>query len=182
MLAPALYRLGGDPQGTHTQLEDKDWYRNAIKQWLLDRQLEIESELSEEYGIIPMGTVQPHNAEVNSIGAVGGAVRLSSGYAFSTIQAQMTLLAASIAEGQRTVEKPFSKRLIFLDKVFNRALSAQTDHGVSLFMATGKALSADQFSRFMLGRAGLVEWARVILAMPKGPFIKSALQQLLSHD
>ena len=165
-----------------TQLEDKEWYRNAIKQWLTDRQLEIESELSEEYGVIPMAAVQPHNAKVNNIGAAGGAVRLSSGYAFSTIQTQMTLLAASITEGQRTVAKPFSKRLIWLDKVFNRALSAQADHGVSLFMATAKALSADQFSRFMLGKAGLVEWARVILAMPKWPFIKSAVQQLLSHD
>jgi len=165
-----------------TQLEDKDWYRNAIKQWLTDRQLEIESELSEEYGVIPMAAVQPHNAKVNNIGAAGGAVRLSSGYAFSTIQTQMTLLAASITEGQRTVAKPFSKRLIWLDKVFNRALSAQADHGVSLFMATANALSADQFSRFMLGRAGLVEWARVILAMPKWLFIKSAVQQLLSHD
>jgi lycopene beta-cyclase len=165
-----------------TQLEDKDWYRNAIKQWLTDRELEIESVLSEEYGVIPMDTVQPHTVEVNNIGAAAGAVRLSSGYAFSTIQAQMTLLAASIAEGKRTVPEPFSKRLIFLDKVFNRALSEQTDQGVSLFMATANALNADQFSRFMLGRAGLVEWARVILAMPKWPFIKSALKQLLSHD
>lgn len=165
-----------------TQLESKDWYCNAIKQWLVDRDLEIESQLSEEYGVIPMAAVQPHNAKVNNIGAAGGAVRLSSGYAFSTIQTQMTLLAASIAGGERTVARPFSKRLIFLDKVFNRALSAQADHGVSLFMATAQALSADQFSRFMLGTAGLVEWVRVILAMPKWPFIKSALKQLLSHD
>jgi lycopene beta-cyclase len=49
-------------------------------------------------------------------------------------------------------------------------------------MATAKALNAEQFSRFMLGRAGLIEWVRVILAMPKWPFIKSALQQLLAHD
>ena len=49
-------------------------------------------------------------------------------------------------------------------------------------MATAKALNAEQFSRFMLGRAGLAEWVRVILAMPKWPFIKSALKQLLGHD
>ena len=109
-------------------------------------------------------------------------MRLSSGYAFSTIQAQMTMLAASIAAGSRIPIKPFSKVLIFLDNVFNRALNDQTDHGVSLFMATAKALNAEQFSRVMLGRAGLVEWVRVILAMPKWPFIKSALQQLLAHD
>ena len=164
------------------QLEDKDWYRSAIKRWLSEHGLEVESQLSEEYGVIPMAKVQPQNPDVNNIGAAGGAVRLSSGYAFSTIQAQMTMLAASIAAGTRTPTKPFSKVLIFLDNVFNRALNDQTDHGVSLFMATAKALNAEQFSRFMLGRAGLVEWVRVILAMPKWPFIKSALQQLLAHD
>jgi hypothetical protein len=34
----------------------------------------------------------------------------------------------------------------------------------------------------MLGNAGLIEWAKVVLAMPKWPFIKSALIQFLSHD
>ena len=164
------------------QLEDKDWYRDAIKKWLTDRKLEVESQLSEEYGVIPMDTVEPQNSKVNNIGAAGGAVRLSSGYAFSTIQAQMSLLAASITQGDREVERPFSKGLMFLDKVFNRALSAQVDQGVSLFMATAKVLNAEQFSQFMLGKAGLVAWARVILAMPKWAFIKSALRQLFSHD
>lgn len=165
-----------------TQLEDKDWYRSAIAQWLADRNIQIQSQLREEYGVISMGPVQPQNTDTETIGAAGGAVRMSSGYAFSTIQAQMTLLAKAIATGDFTVPTPFSKRLMFMDKVFNRALDGQKDHGVGLFMATAKTLNADQFARFMLGKAGFIEWAKVVLAMPKWPFIKSAVKQLLSHD
>lgn len=165
-----------------TQLEDKDWYRNAMSQWLADRNITIESCLREEYGVISMAAVPPSHNKVARIGAAGGAVRLSSGYAFSTIQAQMATLAASIAAGENKVPAPFSRRLIFMDKVFNRALNAQPDHGVAFFMATGNALNGDQFPRFMLGRAGLFIWIKVIMAMPKWVFIKAALKQLVSHD
>jgi lycopene beta-cyclase len=40
-------------------------------------------------------------------------------------------------------------------------------------MGTAKALSGDGFARFMLGSASLMDWAKVILAMPKLPFIKA---------
>jgi len=164
------------------QLEDKDWYRNAITCWLKERDIEVEAQLHEEYGVIPMTKVQPQNADVVNIGAVGGAIRLSSGYAFSTIQTQMKALANSITAGKAELPKAFSGALMFMDKVFNRALKAEPDKGVSFFMATAKALNADQFSRFMLGQARPIEWVRVILAMPKKPFLKAALKQWLSHD
>lgn len=163
------------------QLEDKNWYRNAISQWLADRNIQIQSQLREECGVIPMSAAQPKNAQTANMGAAGGSVRLSSGYAFSTIQTQMAALAEAISTGERKVPEPFSKRLIFMDKVFNRALSAQSDHGAKLFMATGKTLHADQFARFMLGSAGIMEWAKVIMAMPKWPFIKAAVAQLFSN-
>ena len=69
-----------------------------------------------------------------------------------------------------------------MDKVFNRALNTQSDHGVGLFMATAKTLNADQFARFMLANAGVGEWLKVVLAMPKWVFIKSALKQFFNYD
>jgi hypothetical protein len=44
-------------------------------------------------------------------------------------------------------------------------------------MRTAQALDADGFARFMLGHASVLDWARVILAMPKMAFIKQALQR-----
>jgi lycopene beta-cyclase len=165
-----------------TQLEDKDWYRSAINQWLDDRKIQVKSQLREEYGVIPMSAVPSPQDGVARIGAASGAVRLSSGYAFSTIQAQMATLANSIAAGDRQVPRPFSKSLIFMDKVFNRVLSTQPKHRVGLFMAIAKTLNADAFTRFMLGCAGFSDWAQVIMAMPKWPFIKAAVAEAFSHD
>ena len=38
-------------------------------------------------------------------------------------------------------------------------------------MKTAGALDAEGFSRFMLGKATIKDWIRVILAMPKLPFL-----------
>lgn len=165
-----------------TQLEDKDWYRNAIREWLDDQNIQIQSKLREEYGVIPMTAVPAQQDDVARIGAASGAVRLSSGYAFSSIQAQMAALSSSIAAGDRQVPRPFSRSLIFMDKVFNRVLKAQPRYGVRLFMAIGETLKADAFARFMLGHAGCIDWTQVIMAMPKWPFLKAAVAEVFSHD
>jgi lycopene beta-cyclase len=119
---------------------------------------------------------------VARIGAASGAVRLSSGYAFSSIQTQIATLSNSIAVGDRQVPRPFSRSLIFMDKVFNRVLKTEPRYGVGLFMAMGGSLKADAFVRFMLGHAGCIDWIQVIMAMPKWPFIKAALAEAFSHD
>ncbi|MFT6874349.1 MAG: lycopene beta-cyclase [Granulosicoccus sp.] len=153
-------------------VESKEWYRQAIEQWLRDQNIEIEEHLGEETGVIPMQTVTPLDAGIAGIGAASGAVRLSSGYAFAGIQAQITKLAKGISTGQYTVPTPISPALIRMDKIFNRVLLAKPELGVSLMMGTGKALDANGFARFMLGSANIVDWAKVITVMPKIPFLK----------
>jgi lycopene beta-cyclase len=157
-------------------LEDKDWYRQAISAWLREQGIEIEEKLSEEIGVIPMHTIMPLDNGIASIGAASGAVRLSSGYAFTGIQAQITQLAKRISVGQYTVPTPISPILIRMDKVFNRVLMAQPELAVSLMMRTAEALDANGFARFMLGSATIMDWAKVIIAMPKVPFLKQIFQ------
>jgi lycopene beta-cyclase len=160
-----------------SHLEDKAWYRQAIKQWLQDQNIEIEETLREEAGIIPMQTVIPVDPDIASIGAASGAIRLSSGYAFTGIQAQIDQLAQRISVGQYLVPTPISPTLIGMDKIYNRVLMAQPELGVTMMMKTAQALDADGFARFMLGCASVVDWARVILAMPKMAFIKQVLRR-----
>jgi lycopene beta-cyclase len=62
-----------------------------------------------------------------------------------------------------------------MDGIFNRVLIEYPELGVSLFMDMAAALSGEQFARFMLGQASLMDWARVISAMPKGPFLRQLL-------
>jgi lycopene beta-cyclase len=160
-----------------SHLEDKEWYRQAIKQWLQDRDIEIEEKLREEAGIIPMQTVIPIDNDIASIGAASGAIRLSSGYAFTGIQTQIDQLAQRISLGNYTVPTPISPTLIRMDKIYNRVLMAQPELGVTMMMKTAQALDADGFARFMLGYASVLDWARVILAMPKMAFIKQVLRR-----
>ena len=75
-----------------TSLEPIDWYKTAIDQWLKDQSIEIASITREEHGIIPMHETIAEDNALTRIGAASGAVRLSSGYAFTHIQRQTTLL------------------------------------------------------------------------------------------
>ncbi|MDG1199172.1 MAG: FAD-dependent oxidoreductase [Porticoccaceae bacterium] len=159
-----------------TQLEDKDWYRQAMVAWLESQDIEIEQTLREETGVIPMDTITPADSQIACIGAASGAVRLSSGYAFSGIQAQIAKLAQGISAGDYSVPPPISPGLVRMDRIFNAVLMARPELGVSIMMRTARALDGNGFARFMLGAATIADWARVILAMPKIPFLKQVLR------
>jgi hypothetical protein len=64
-----------------------------------------------------------------------------------------------------------------MDKIFNGVLTAHPELGVTIMMRTAKALDANGFARFMLGSATLIDWAKVILAMPKLSFLKQMFRQ-----
>lgn len=155
-----------------SQLLDKNWYRNAISQWLSTQDIVVEQQLREEYGVI---SLEPKSSQQGRIGAAGGAVRRSSGYGFTAIQQQSRQLAQGIERGQYSVPRPFAKFLNPMDAIFNGVLTRHPELAVDLFMGTARALNADQFARFMLGEAGAAIWAKVIAAMPKIPFLKQLL-------
>lgn len=159
-----------------SSLEDKEWYRTAIRQWLEQQNIEIEETLGEETGVIPMESVRPPDDNLTRIGAASGAVRQSSGYAFSGIQGQINKLVQGINRGDFSVPAPISPALLRMDKIFNGVLMTQPELGVSLMMKTAKALDGNGFARFMLGGATCLDWAKVILAMPKIPFLKQVLR------
>ena len=154
-----------------TSLEPKEWYKQAIYQWLEDQSIEVDEITREEYGVIPMHKTNPIDANLACIGSASGAIRLSSGYAFTNIQAQISQLAANIERGEFSVPQVISSNINQLDKIYNRVLIANPKLGVELMMKTAGALDANGFSRFMLGKATFKDWMRVILAMPKIPFL-----------
>lgn len=163
-------------------IESKDWYRQAIEGWLHQNNIQAAEIISEEIGVIPMDTLatdkQTRQPLIAPIGAASGAVRRSSGYAFQHIQQQVSQLAAGIEQGNRSVPTPISSRLTTMDKIFNGVLISRPDLAVSLYMRMAKALNGDQFSRFMLGKATIGDWLRVIAAMPKGAFLNQLVKQL----
>jgi lycopene beta-cyclase len=164
------------------QLEDKDWYRQAISEWLCNQGIEVEELIREEIGVIPMEDVTKASSNESKIGAAGGAVRLSSGYAFSAIQIQMATLAKGISKGDFVIPQTTSGFLNTMDNIFNGVLLSKPNLAPKIFLQTAKPLNGDQFAHFMLGSAGFFEWLKVIFSMPKVPFIKQAWKQVFKHD
>ena len=158
-------------------LEPEDWYRQAIDQWLDQHGIEIETIVRQESGIIAMHSSLPIDSNLACIGAASGAVRQSSGYAFTNIQSQIRQLVEGIEKGEFEVPKPLSSLLNYMDKLFNGVLVAQPQLAVTLMMQTAKSLNPGGFARFMLGQATLFDWIRVILAMPKIPFLKQVFKR-----
>ena len=158
--------------------EDRDFYITAIKHYLRDNyQLENFQILREEAGCIPMNFLLPRDPELLAIGANGGCVRASSGYAFAFIQKQVQQIANRLARGQKITKSPDPHRQIdkWLDRVFLGVLKAHPEAAPELFLRMGRALSGDELAKFMSGFADMSIYAKLILAMPKQMFIRQIM-------
>ena len=129
-----------------------------------------------EKGVIPLADCRDRTAPQHAIGARGGALRPSSGYAFSFIQKQVSAIAEQAQKtGQWRASSPLSFFDLWMDKVFLSVLKQRPDLSVSIFESIGKALTGSEFAQFMSGTAPLSVILKMMLSMPKWPFIIAAL-------
>lgn len=131
-----------------------------------------------EAGCIPMAFVRPGAPDYLAIGANGGCVRPSSGYAFCFIQKQTDAIAAHLAAGRTALSpaslpRPISRFDLFLDRVFLRVIRRHPELAPELFSRIAATLSGDEFARFMSGLADFRTYAKLITAMPTGPFVRA---------
>lgn len=162
---------------TDTVLDDS-YYLTAITDYLATHYDLTDYQITAtERGVIPLADCRDYHAPSCAIGARGGALRPSSGYAFSFIQKQAKQI---ITDYQRTgiwqAKSPLSKRDLWMDQVFLSVLSHRPDLAISLFSRLAQALTGTEFARFMSGNASLGTIAKIILAMPKYPFLTAAFQ------
>ena len=163
------------------QLEPDAFYTAAIEQYLsaicgID-QYRVERR---EQGAIPMAEITPRDPSLTPIGANGGAIRPSSGYAFVFIQRQ---IARAIADGKDTAqplrfEVPHKKIDLLMDRVFLTVLRRWPSLAPRLFLRMGQALTGDEFAQFMAGEADMRLRLKVIMAMPKWPFLRALFPAL----
>ena len=123
-----------------------------------------------EMGVIPMGDVKPldSNPFLHKIGSNAGAVRPSSGYAFSFIQKQIM----NFLNNQSKPCSPHTKFDLWMDKIFLEVLRTNPRRAPSLFFRMAKALDGDSFARFLSGEAKIWDYIFVISSMPKWLFLK----------
>ena len=160
--------------------EETEYYENAIDTYCREV---LESGdymvLRRERGVIPMARLSPIDPHLTAIGGNGGAIRPSSGYAFAFIQKQVNLLAAMMASGntlQTGAINPHKPVDLWMDDIFLSVLRHDAYEAPRLFHAMAKALTGDEMARFLSGKADFRLRAKVIMAMPKWPFIKALMR------
>ncbi len=155
------------------ELAPTSFYEDAIKTYL---ETECGSKtydlIRQETGVIPLGVMGRHDPAFVGIGANGGAIRPSSGYAFSFIQKQIDH-AVKLASAQKSlrVKRPHSVFELWMDRIFLAVLRKYPELAPVIFTRMAAALTADEFALFLSGVAGTKLWLKVIIAMPKRPFI-----------
>ncbi len=131
--------------------------------------------LHRERGVIPLGMLDRHDPAIPGIGGNGGAIRPSSGYAFIFIQRQIdTAIAAARATGTLAISTPHQTIDLAMDAVLLTVLRHWPERAPELFLRMGKALSGDEFARFLSGEADWALRLKVVMAMPKLPFLRGA--------
>ncbi|MGC6412629.1 MAG: lycopene cyclase family protein [Candidatus Puniceispirillaceae bacterium] len=158
-----------------------DIYRQNIKTYLAAHFGLDDFEIRrEEAGQIPMGPVASHQEGLIGLGGNGGAIRPSSGYAFAFIQKQIAQMMTH--KGLSAPQAVHSRMDLWMDAVFLQVLRQRPELGPDLFIAMACQLDGDAMARFMSGEARLSDLASIILAMPKWPFIKAGLSEILSRQ
>ena len=146
-----------------------------LEKSLINNQFTNYKVIRKEYGVIPMGFIKK-NTYKNSknyfyAGSLGGAVRASSGYAFLRIQEWAKESAVYLKKNGKLLSHPKENIIIHaFDKCFLRVLEKNISSAPFIFYFFLNRITTVSFIRFMIGNARLVDYLKIILAMPKKYF------------
>ena len=137
----------------------------------------------QEEGNLPMGFSPSASSAVEKKriipwGTTAGAVRASSGYAFSRIQAASERMASA---WQRTgypdpAAVHGSAFLDWMDRVFLRAMTDQPERVPEYFARLFQRVAPDALVRFLESEPRPADILQVMRALPLGPFLRAALR------
>jgi lycopene beta-cyclase len=135
--------------------------------------------IREERGHVMMTTrTYPlhHGRHIHAVGTAAGAVRPSSGYAFTRIQRHCSRLARAVVRNEPLPTRLGPSRLARLDAIFLAALVAEPERFPEIFLRLGARVSGDVFARFMTDASTPADEAQIIGALPKRPFVAAAVR------
>lgn len=136
----------------------------------------------EEKGYIPM-TDYPFprklGERIYSIGMLGGESRPSTGYTFLRIQRYCRALAESVVAGREVPKRIEASRYGLLDKIFLRFMKEHPEKCPTVYLRMFAGVPPDTLVRFLTEKSTLADELRLVLAMPKTPFLKTAARMLI---
>ncbi|MCR9103105.1 MAG: lycopene cyclase family protein [bacterium] len=130
-----------------------------------------------ESGAIPMtDQIMPKQMYPNviNIGTAGGAVKPTTGYAFSRIRRQAAQVCAQLESGQypdSTVKSP--GRFRFYDRLLLNILQTRGDLGKGIFSSLFRYTPIETIFRFLAEGTKLQQEARIFLRLPVPTFLKA---------
>ena len=164
------------------KIENKKFYTTEISKYLKKYfDLTSFSVSHHEKGVIPMHQISIKASNSFNIGTRGGAVRPSSGYAFTFIQKQVSQITNQINKEILINTEIHNKVDLFLDKIFITVIDKSPQLAPEIFSRLASQLNGDEMAKFMSGECSILTKLKVIFAMPKLPFIKSFLLMLKSN-
>jgi lycopene beta-cyclase len=130
---------------------------------------------AEERGVTPLpGRPAPRRTgqRMLRIGARGGRVRASTGYAVTRVLADTGAIVASLSRhGHPFGIPPDPRRDRALDAIWLAALARERADLEPAFLALFRDVPVDRVLRFLDGGASPVDVAAVVAALPPGPFL-----------
>ena len=161
----------------------REYYTEAIETYLFNHHnATIKNVLREERGVIPMGRLSLHDPSIPGLGANGGAIRPASGYTFAFIHQQIQNGLNGYNNGKMLAfNRPHKRVDVWMDSVLLAVLRHWPHQGPILFGRMAKSLSGEEFIRFMSGQAGWGLRFKVMMAMPKLPFIRGVSKMMFSR-
>jgi lycopene beta-cyclase len=136
----------------------------------------------EEQGLIPMTDhrfARRLGDRAYSIGMLGGESRPSTGYTFLRIQRYCRALAASVVSGSAVEERVESRRYDLLDGVFLSFMLRHPERCPDVYRRMFSRVPPDALVRFLTEKSTLADDLQLIMAMPKMPFVGTALRRAL---
>ena len=160
------------------ELAPQDFYEKAIADWLGTVAKVNDFEITRrETGVIPLGFFARHDPDLRGIGGNAGAIRPSSGYAFTFIQKQINRALTRAKAGKPLSFDPPHRMLdLWMDRIFLSVLRHQPLIAPKVFGAMARRLDGDEFATFLSGEATMRLRLKVILAMPIWPFLLALLR------
>ncbi len=138
-----------------------------------------------EHGELPMGQSPHPTPECDRVvraGQAAGALRTSSGYGFLRIQEWARRMAHSFVARARPTDVRYESQFdLAMDQTFLAALLRNPDQAPDWFLSMGRRLSGDDFARFMSGETNPSLWIKLLLALPKRPFLRALFENAIDQ-
>jgi lycopene beta-cyclase len=133
-----------------------------------------------EYGVLPMEDRVPGprwGERIFNVGAVGGAMKPSTGYAFARIQRQTEHLARTWAAGDPQPLPAAPRRFRLYDNLLLRVLFEEPEQAPAIFASLFRGNRFETVLRFLDEGTSLAEEARLFATLPWLPFLEGLRPQ-----